>query len=262
MQEDKIKNLTIASTFGILLFLLGYLNPYFSPLLLFLLGFNLSSYFFKRLSYKVAISGAIGISILILSSYLFSLIGLKLSILPYFMFLLFVLTFNHKYYKMPPKDEIWELIILGGIITAILLPRILVFKLPCDSVDNVAHAYKIKYILAYGSMFPKRIPTVDLLRYPGGIHALAVWIINISKDNIPHSLFVIRLLGWFLIPLGTYLFGAIWFNKKIGLYSTAFIQITNMYYYYHLNYIIPNFTSFYFLLISLSLFKQLLDTTS
>lgn len=241
---------------------LGRLNAYSSLLLLFLLGFNLSPYFFHRLSYRIAISGAIGISTLILSSYLFSLTGLKLPVLPYFMLILFVLTFNHKYYKMPPKDEIWELAILGGIIIGILLPRILIFELPCDSVDNIAHAYKIRYILEYNSMFPKRIPTVDMLRYPGGIHALAVWIISVSRDSIPYSLFVIRLVGWFLIPLGTYLFGSIWFNRKIGLYSAAFIQITNMYYYYHLNYIIPNFTSFYFLLVSLSLFRHLVNTAS
>lgn len=252
--NKKLVNVIAGGIISISLLLLGKINSYFSVLILIFLGLNLSSRICKKLPYRVSFAGALGISILVITAYILSILNIGLSALIYLIPVLSTLTFNFEDYKEISRDDLsslGKLFLIVGLLTSI---NILVFKMPTDTVDSVAHAYKIQYILKYNTMFPPIIPVFDLLSYPGGYHVLVAWITMLSKDLIPHSMLIARVWSWIFIIMGTYLLGEIWFGEGTGTLAAMVILVTNIYHYFLTIYIHPNFLSFYFFMCSLSLF--------
>ncbi len=254
LSNKKIINVTMGSILSATWLLLGKMNPYFSILILMFLGLNLSSYICEKISFRVSFAGALGVSVLVITAYILSILQIGLSPLMYLILILSSITFNFDYYKKISRKEFVSLGKLLFIIGVIVGIRALIFKIPTDSVDSVAHAYKIQYIIKYNTMFPPKIPKFDLLSYPGGYHILVAWITMLSNDVIPHSMLVARVWSWIFIIMGTYLLGATWFGERVGIRATMLILVTNIYNYYLIPYIHPNFLSFYFFMCTLSLF--------
>ncbi|NJE42280.1 DUF6541 family protein [Thermococcus sp. GR6] len=254
MRQYRALNIVFGSLISIALLLLGRLNPYLSILLLMFLGLNLSSYIFNSFQNRIGIAGAIGFSVLILVAYILSILGIGLSYLIYVMPIITALTFDsHKYAKIS-KDEALTLGKLMFIVGLIAIIKVLILKMPTDTVDSVFHAYKVQYILKYQSLFPPKVPVFNMLSYPAGYHTIVTWVVLLSGDLIPHAMLVVRVWSWILIVLGTYLFASVWFDGKVGIYSTMVILVTNIYNYYLMIYIHPNFLGFYFFMATLSLF--------
>jgi len=254
LSNKKIINVTMGSILSATWLLLGKMNPYFSILILMFLGLNLSSYICEKISLRVSFAGALGVSVLVIIAYILSILQIGLSPLMYLILILSSITFNFDYYKKISRKEFVSLGKLLFIIGVIVGIRALIFKIPTDSVDSVAHAYKIQYIIKYSTMFPPKIPKFDLLSYPGGYHILVAWITILSNDVIPHSMLVARVWSWIFIIMGTYLLGTTWFGERVGIRATMLILVTNIYNYYLIPYIHPNFLSFYFFMCTLSLF--------
>lgn len=234
----------------------------FSISILFLDGYLLAPSVMDT-SLKAAAALPLGVSMLFLFSYLLSALGISLEYLPVFMIGIGVLLY-YLFYLKPPKflnkslnkrKDSKILIFLGVGIFFLLLPRILYYQLPCDSVDSVFHAEKIKRIVEYGSLHDAHV----FPSYPAGFHVLGYWIILLSGIKIPYALYYIRIFSWLLLGMSTYLFASTWFNKRVGVISVYLISLTNAYYYYHLNYVLPNFLAFSLFLVALSFFKEYID---
>lgn len=259
MRRDVALNITIGAAISIILLLLGRVNPYFSVLLPVFLGLNLSSYIFDSFPYRIGIAGAIGFSVLILVAYILSILGTGLSPLIHVMLIITALTFDfHKYAKIS-KDEALTLRKLMLIVGLIAIIKVLILKMPTDTVDSVFHAYKVQYILKYQSLFPPKVPVFNVLSYPAGYHTIVTWVVLLSGDLIPHAMLVVRVWSWILIALGTYLFASVWFDGKVGIYSAMVILVANIYNYYLIIYIHPNFLGFYFFMATLAMFYLVLN---
>jgi len=257
MKSRHALNILLGTLLSLLLLLLSRVNVYIAPFLILFLGFNLSRLLFRDVSYRLAVSPAIGISLLAILAYALSLSGIGLKPLVYLIIVLSAISFNvDDVYNILHLDRS-EKILLGKLILTVLLVvgvRAIVFKMPTDNVDNYFHATKVLYTLRYMTLFPPKVPVFNVFTYPAGYHSLVSFILMESPDLIPHAMLVVRLWSWAFIVLGTYLFASIWFERRVGLYSAMLILVTNIYTYYLLVYINPNFMGFYFFLTLLALF--------
>ncbi|ASJ09033.1 hypothetical protein A3L11_07245 [Thermococcus siculi] len=242
---------------SLLLFSISKIAVYIAPLMILFLGFNVSRFLFRDVSYRIAISPAIGMSLLSIVSYILSLSGIGLKPLVYVVLILSAVSFDIGDVYILTNLNQQEKVLLGKLILTVIAVvgvRAIVFKMPTDNVDNYFHATKILYTLRYMTIFPPKVPVFNLFTYPAGYHILVSFVIMVSQDLIPHAMLVVRIWSWVFITLGTYLFGAIWFEKRVGLYSAMLILVTNIYTYYLLVFINPNFIGFYFFLVLLALF--------
>ncbi|WP_048151667.1 DUF6541 family protein [Thermococcus cleftensis] len=220
------------------------------------MGFNISRYLFEDILYRISISPAIGMSILSIFAYCFSIVHVDLNVLEYVVIFLITVTFDIGDFRLITSQKKSEYIPLVKLLLTVFLVvgvRALVFKMPTDNVDNYFHATKIQYILEYMTLFPPKVPVFNVFTYPAGYHVLVSLVVLVSGDLIPHAMLVVRLWSWAFIVLGTYLFASVWFDRKIRLYASMLILVTNICTYYLLVYINPNFIGLYFFMVLLAL---------
>lgn len=214
----------------------------------------------------IALSPAVGFSLLILMMYAGSAlnIGLASTVIIYNLMALFLSAYLcskslHEHYT--DTHVVADVLAIIVPILFVVLVHWAAYTYPTDNVDNLFHATKIEYLLKYNSMYPKTVPVFNIFTYPGGYHSIVAYIISITKVNIPEAMKTFRILAWALFSLGVYMFSRTWFSKKIARFSILAILATNICYYYLIVYIEPNFTGFYFFLIMLSLAYSYLNDT-
>ncbi|WP_457752429.1 DUF6541 family protein [Thermococcus sp.] len=240
-----------------------YRNPYAAFFIPILFGFSILLFLMNNkegvsIDILIALSPAVGFSILVLMMYTGSAlnIGLTNTVV---MYNIIALAFSAYTCFKPPNrytiniQSVRDISMMILPVIFIVLVHRAVYTYPTDNVDNLFHATKIEYLLKYNSMYPKTVPVFNILTYPGGYHSIVAYIISITKTNIPEAMKTFRILAWILFSLGVYMFSRTWFSKKIARFSILAIISTNICYYYLIIYIEPNFTGFYFFLVALSL---------
>lgn len=248
---------------SILTVLLTKLNPYLSLLLPWYLGFLMISEENFNLIEKLALAPALGLGAIIFVMHLLSWLRLSLRYSYPIVALLVIALSLTRYLKLELK-EMDRTTILGLLIAVFLSVGVkipFVHVPPYYGKDTIFHAYKLLEIMKENSLFISRIPSyapTGIRTYPAGYHSILAWITLLTNVSIPTAMLCFRVFIWFLLPLATFIVSSQMFNKQIGILSSILTPLTYLYYYYLHYTLFPAFSNYYFFLIALFLYNQLL----
>ena len=241
--------------------ILGLLNPYFSILVTWYLGFLILKD--RPPMWRITMGPAVGMGVVIITVHMVSLLKLPLEAS---VVAVYLMTFAAWWISdKRPLALSWgrlSLVDRLSLSASILLSaglKIPFLGIPSYSSapkDPIFHAYKTWEIIGEGTVFitHKPISFSGILTYPAGYHSLVAWISLASGGEVPFSMMALKLFTWVLLPLGTYMAARVIFNERTAQISALVMPLTYMYYYYLHYSLLHLFLSYYFLLVSVSVY--------
>ncbi|AHF80281.1 DUF6541 family protein [Thermococcus paralvinellae] len=248
---------------SILTVLLAKLNPYLSLLLPWYLGFLMISEEDFDFIEKLALAPALGLGVVIFIMHILSWLKVSLRYSYPIIVLLVIALSLARELKLElsaiDRTTIFGLLIAVFLSVGIKIPFLHVP--PYYGKDTIFHAYKLLEIMKENSLFISQIPSyapIGIRTYPAGYHSILAWIILLTNIPIPTAMLCFRVFIWLLLPLATFIVSSQMFNKQTGILSSILVPLTYLYYYYLHYTLFPAFSNYYFFLIALFLYNQLL----
>lgn len=204
----------------LIILVLGLLNPYFSILVTWYLGFLVLMG--KPVLWRITLGPAVGMGLVIVTVHVVSLFRLPLetSIVAVYLMTFAAWWISDK----KPLALSWgrlSLVDRLSLSASILLSAGLkapFIKIPSYSSANdlIFHAYKTWEIIREGTVFitHKPISFSGILTYPAGYHSLIAWISLASGSEVPFSMMAFQFFTWVFLPLGTYLAAKVIFDER------------------------------------------------
>lgn len=234
-----------------------------------ILGYGVNSGIFKlRQSLSLLLSPATGLSLVIWSSYVLSIVGipLKLGLVVEFVILFVLVIFSVlKVDSLPNSSpEITlnkkDYLYLSLTLLLAVIPKFIYYQYPSANSDPFFHSLKIKEIVLSNSLFFTDTSCgSSLISYPSGYHSIIATLVLISGERLPDimkAMYILEIFKWVLYPTGTFFMAYSLVGRKDIAHMASFISIITPLYYNWQNFIIlPATLNYYFFMILIGVYS-------